>query len=753
MSEICTNQVLEFFPGLLPITGLVRVLWIDQRAETVAVIRIDQEKRSKPVRIKLSLLVEATALGQTKATSLTVDPRSLMSDEQLTMLYPSQSKEGRPYVLEFRDFWWPVIGAIAAESDRIFSGLIRLNRLVVEHATARNLSRQRIYQLIYRYWASGSVMAALLPDSNRCGGAGKPRTDGTRRLGRRELANAIQGLPSDNFALSNEDIDRIHYGWKTYLTQGVSVKQAYQQTLTLFYADKWEKDGRTAKPVLMERKKRPSITQFRYHGPRQPDGKTAWRAQVGERDYQLNRRPLEGLSNRGLSRIGAIGQADASTNDLHLRSAFSRTRIVGACNVLIIADEFTGLVTGFVVAWSIDSEAVKLVLLVSASSKVDLCARYGIEIKDDDWPRAVYGRIRADHGEFNCEAGFAGCEAINSTLEMVRTGRGDMKGLVEQLHDTLHTMTGHQLPGTTRGKRKGRGESDPALDSCMTMEEYNRHLIRAIIHYNTKEPVAHLLTTEMLEDDVEPTRLAIWKWAQKRGYVAFTAWDQDRLITTLCSQIDAVIDADGVYLLAKRPPPAADEVRLQKFRYLGEIAKRENWLETARNSGVRRIRVFHNPYDLRRVWYLDLQVGLMPLDLLTNDPLLGAVSTLYDVIQMQSQLQVRTKMQEDIALQSRVQMAVQRDAEVKVAEDQTAAAYALIGGIPSNAKQLRDRRDNRAQEVAHAGKISAPPLGNQTFDAPVIAERMPRSAKVLSLPARKTGNSAIEQWLSEGELS
>ena len=752
MSEICTNQILEIFPGSLPVTGLVRVLWIDHFAARVTAIRVDQQKRSRPFRIKLSLLVEALGQGQVKATSVTADPRSLMTDQQMAQLYTPRLQGGRPYLLEFRDFWWPIIESIASQSERIFCGLISLNRLVTQQAREKNLSRQRIYQLIYRYWASGSVKNALLPDSNRCGGPGKSRTNGVSKLGRRNLKATLAGSASENFALSQEDIERIQYGWKTYLTKDTSVKTAYRETIKLFYVERWEKQGSTTKPIV-EKTKRPSMRQFCYHGPRQAGGMKAWKAQAGERDYMLNRRPLDGLSNRGLRRVGAIAQADASTNDLHLRSAFSRTRIVGTCNHLLIADEFTGLITGFVVAWSIDSEAVKFALLVSASSKVDLCARYGIEINDEDWPRAVYSTIRSDRGEFNCEAAYSACAAINTTLEMVQTGRGDMKGVVEVLHKILHNLSGHQLPGTTRGKRRGRGESDPALDSCMTMAEYNRQLIRAIIHYNTIEPVPQLLSTEMLEDDVAPTRIAVWKWAQMRGYVAYTAWDQDRLISALCPRIDAVIEADGIYLIVRRAPPAADEVKLHKVRFIGDIAKKQGWLEAARNFGVRRIQVFHNPYDLRRVWYLDQHDGLQPLDLLTNDPLLGTVATLQDVIQMQNDLQAKTKVQEEVAFQSSIDMAIRRDAEVKSAQQQTADSYALEGGVPSKAKQLRDRRDNRALEVSSTGKISAPPIDGHDWDRPDIPEKSQTLSNVLALPIRKTANSALEKWLAEGEQS
>jgi len=56
MADIFRNQVIHIEPGQLRVSGLVRVIWIDPQAGTVAVIAVDQKKRSPPVRLDLASL-------------------------------------------------------------------------------------------------------------------------------------------------------------------------------------------------------------------------------------------------------------------------------------------------------------------------------------------------------------------------------------------------------------------------------------------------------------------------------------------------------------------------------------------------------------------------------------------------------------------------------------------------------------------------------------------------------------------------
>lgn len=751
MIEIFRNQVIHIEPDHLPVSGLVRVIWMRPLDDAVVVIAIDQKKRSPPVRLQLTSLQSALAVGHATTATFKPDPRSLMSDAQLAAQFPPRNSADIPFPIAYRNYWWQVIEPIIADSERYFLGYISLNRMVNQRAQETKASRQRIFRVLYQFWANGSSREALLPDSFRCGGRGKKRTNGKKVLGRKTLQAALEGTPSGNYPLDDEDIERLQFGWRSFLKQGVSVKEAYLQTMRTFYIATWEQQGSEVAHRLKPPGERPSLGQFRYHGMRQDQGRQAWQIHLGTREYQLNHRPLDGLPNVGLRHIGAVGQTDASTNDVHLVSVFDRTRIVGTCHHILIVDEFTGLIVGFSVTWEVDARAAMLAILNAASSKVDLCARYGITITDADWPQAVFAKLLSDRGEFNCEPLYFACQALKCSLEITQVGRGDSKGLVEAKHHAIHAAVSHLLPGTTHGRMRKRGEREPALDACLNIHEYIGELVRAIIHHNTQAPVPHQLTTEMLRDGVAPTRIAIWNWARDRGYAAYSNCDPERLIATLCPVIDAVVEADGVHLVTRRPPPASDEVIVMGLRYLGGIAKARNWLEQARRRGKFRISVFHNPYDLRQIWYLDPENGLQTLDLITNDPLLGEHATLADLLQAQTQLSLVTKQQEEEATQSQSNKAMARETTVHNARVATETAHAVTGRQPSKRDRLKSRTLNRAREIEQTGKTSIPPvlrIARPTKGDDTVREESTKSDEV-KLPTSTL--PALERWLTDGE--
>jgi hypothetical protein len=254
----------------------------------------------------------------------------------------------------------------------------------------------------------------------------------------------------------------------------------------------------------------------------------------------------------------------------------------------------------------------------------------------------------------------------------------------------------------------------------------------------------------MQQDGVAPTRIAIWSWCTKRGYVAYSNCEPDRLITTLCPVIDAVIKADGVYLIVRRPAPAADEVIVKKLRYLGEIASVRNWLEDARRRGRLRISVFHNPYDLRRIWYLDPELGLQPLDLLTNDPLLAERATLADVIQAQTFQVLDTQEQAEVAMQSQSNMALERETTVQNARTEKAKSQAASGQPVSKRERLKNRKENRAQEIVQTGKTHLPTALSLIPEA--STHTAPATHSDSSKP-RSQSLTDIERWLTEGDLS
>lgn len=633
-------------------------------------------------------------------------------------------------------------------ADRYFSGNCSLGSLIEPHVKEIRLSKQRVYLILYRFWAEGSTRSALLPQTSNCGGKGKQRAGKNVILGRKRLEAHALKAKNDNYALTQEDIEHIQFGWRTYVRPNVTIEQAYIKTLQLFWVEEWEQKGGDVLPKIKPIGKRPSQKQFQYHGELQDPSEQAYRKHLSDQEWNLNYRALSGKKRNGLHRIGAVGQADTSTNDVHLVSVFDRTKIVGLCSHLLIADEFTGLITGFYVGWSVDADAVRLAILHSASSKVDYCARYGITITDEEFPQTLFASLLVDRGEFNSEAVRNSFENLHISVEYVAPGRADGKGLIEATHHILHASSSHKLPGTTYGRIKRRGEQEPALTACINIHEYTADLIRAVVHHNTKAPVPERLTTEMRQDGVAPTRIAIWHWAKSKGYVAYIDCSRERLISSLCPETSAVVKADGIYLVHQQGNGLTDEIVIENLRYLGNFPVENLWLEKARRRGSFRIRVRYNPYDLQRVWYIDPDTGMQQFDLEVSDPLLAKIGTLDDILNDDFYQKIKNKPYEELALQSKSDMSMQRESAALAAGAAQREEVKAQSKKPSKSGRLTDRKKNRSEEIRNLGKASLPygisPEGIDEEMAPDEV-RPPCDSKVN--PTEDLENQAINDWL------
>lgn len=752
MTDLAPNQTIYIAPGVLAgIEGLLRILWFDEGLDQILLIPVDQSKRQGPQRKPLTAVQ-----GIAQHAPYRPDPRALMSDEELAQRYPRKTKSGDSFPVAYRTYWWSVIQPIIAEAHRYFSTEVSLNTIIRPRAAALGISARLIYEVVYRYWAAGSLRAAVLPYSVRCGGRGKPRAGKSVALGRKTVANHLLGEQQPNFRLSADDIEKLQFGWRMYLKPGTTVEAAYETTMGVFYYSHFEERNGEPLPQLLPRAERPSIRQFSYHGPRQKNGTTALRVQLSEREWLLKHRALDGLSPTGLRHIGAIGQADAATNDLHLVSVFDRTKIVGTCHWILIVDEFTTAIVGVHICWNVDAEAALLAVLNAASSKVEFCARYGVTVTDDEFPHAAFSTIRADRGEFFNHATLQKFEQINCALEYVQTGRADLKGAGEGGHHALHAKASHRLPGTTKGHPHERGEPNPALSACLNVYEFTAELLRAIVLHNTVETIEHRLSTEMIRDGITPTRMGIWRWAQQKGYVAHAGCHRDHLIVNLCPEGDAVVRANGVYLLYRGNESGSYEVVIDRLRYLGAVAEQHGWLEQARRRGHFRIRVRYNPFDLRTIWYLDSELGLQELQLITNDPMLGEVANLRELVLAETLLSKTSRdLKQGVGLQARSDAAVTRKAMIDQAQAEKNAPVQHLTKKPSKRALLANRRDNRAEEVAATQNAPMRNPGDSKRGVSIDSRKgeIPPLPSPVSIDTSDLAVQAITAWLDEGDVS
>ena len=128
---------------------------------------------------------------------------------------------------------------------------------------------------------------------------------------------------------------------------------------------------------------------------------------------------------------------DATVADVYLVSRFDRNTVVGRPYIYMAVDTVTELIAGIYVGFESNEYAVLACLANAAEDKVQYCARYGIEIKQEEWPAVgLPGGIITDQGrEFISKRTEELCIKYDMEIEILPPFRPDEKSLVEKTFD------------------------------------------------------------------------------------------------------------------------------------------------------------------------------------------------------------------------------------------------------------------------------------------------------------------------------
>lgn len=631
-------------------------------------------------------------------------PKSwLMSDDQIKERYGKRRDDGQCVRLVRRDRDW-----------RVIEGLVK--NYTLHELLERGLYRSAIYQraleigckpksvalALHRYWAGSSNKNALLPRFDKCGGGGKTRKQ-EKKLGRPNVFVRQDMVDRAGYCLSDNDCSQLAFGWENFVRPGVTVQSAYLRTMEVFYRRADESPRAGVVPILKEPHNRPTIRQFRYWGSRGDSERSAVRLQMSQGDFERGHRALHGTARDGIDCVGQLAYCDATTNDVHLLSAISRTRVVGTAHRIVIVDTVTGLIAGLHCGFDAPSAQTALSAVANAAlDKVDFCARFGIDITSDKWPAIVFLRYLSDNGELRNQQSIDSIPGIGGTLEFVPVFRPELKSIVESIHHVLHKKLDHKLPGTTRGQLRRRGQRHPALSACLTYFEYMRLLIRQILHYNNEERVPQLLTTEMRRDGVVPTRLNVYRWRQQNGYGAALPPPTDMIRAHLLPVLPAVLTGRGIFLL--RGDRGAKAEHIKGARFVGNVLKERGMMELARRNHVR-IDVRGDPQDLRRVWLV--MDGLHELLNVAADPLATREWTIKDHLSVQEEDLLDSNLHIGKDAQREVELDTEMFADVADAQVAKRAETGRQGSRVPMHKQIADMRANRRAERKLATTLPA----------------------------------------------
>lgn len=487
----------------------------------------------------------------------------------------------------------------------------------------------QVVHAVRAYLIGGVRQEALLPRWDSAGAPGKPRyptsdsnDEYTKRPGRRNIAVLKGHTDLSGIVATKEVREKLHKGWCKYKTgPNISVETAYALTLGEFWAASVVITDSIRAITLKPQGELPTFDQFNRYGPAEDSTKSATRINIGQHRWDRDHRTLSGTSRDGIVAAGQCGLIDATSDDQNLVLGIDRTVAMPASSNTKVVEAWTGYFLGFYSGFERPSTMTSLLAIAhAAGSKVEFCKRYGVSIKEEEWVALHLRRIRGDNGEHKSESGINSLTAAQVTLEFVESYAAERKGPVESLHQVMHRASGHQMAGSTQGRRHKRGDFNPEKDTCRTHAEYMYHTIKAILFHNNVQRVEHLLTLEMREAKVEPTRAAILRWMIDKGYVATEAPNMAVIRAACLPLVKGVVTRSGVYVF----DPRTNEERLVPgLRYRSD-ALDATGLTTQGRDFRQEVQVHINPNEIGQAW-LRFK-GLIELKLVTHDPELSELT-------------------------------------------------------------------------------------------------------------------------------
>lgn len=225
-----------------------------------------------------------------------------------------------------------------------------------------------------------------------------------------------------------------------------------------------------------------------------------------------------------------------------------------------------------------------------ASSKVEFCKEYGIEIQENEWPvHYIPEYIVADRGELE---GWNIENIINSLHIKVQNTppyRADWKPFVEKSFNLINQRVKPFMPGVVNQNVRERGDRDYKLDAKLDIYEFTQIIIKSVLYYNNHHYLKNYNREEMMvEDDVECVPIKLWNWGIENRAGKLRAVPEDIVKLNLMPVDTATVTGKGI--------------KFKNLYYGSKISLKERWFERARNKGSFKVDICYDPRNMDYIY-------------------------------------------------------------------------------------------------------------------------------------------------------
>jgi putative transposase len=471
--------------------------------------------------------------------------------------------------------WYRIVPLIEKVPD-IFNSSSR-GRLVKDRAKDIPCSAKSIYDNLREYWRGGQTKAALLGSYHRSG-----RTKiGPMTAGR---GRPPKGSERSIYQLSEADIAHMKSEIEGYYLKDErrSILDAYNQLLEDHYTSA---DG-NGKTWVLCYGDRPSRRQFEHYLRKHYKTETRLRARKGDKEFERNHRSKLGTVTDNCHGVGHVYEIDATIADVYLVSSDDPNKIIGKPTMYLLFDRKSRLIPGFYVGLENASYIGALQAILSLSiDKSELCRTYDVTYHPEDWPahQVFPSEFHGDRGsEWLCKASNQISGDLQPTIANLPSLRPDWKPVVEcgfnLLHQQIKDVTPAYDPPSNATKRRGKHYEK---DACLTLNDFTKIIIEAILAHNRKASPTYPLSINELTEGIQPIPIDLWNHGIQSRSGHLSRYNEEQVRFALLPRGKAVVEDKGL--------------KFEGCYYTCEEATRKGWFLRTDRSHRSKLDISYDP--------------------------------------------------------------------------------------------------------------------------------------------------------------
>lgn len=330
----------------------------------------------------------------------------------------------------------------------------------------------------------------------------------------------------------------------------------------------------------------PTFHQFRYFYRKYKTKQTCYISRNGLTNYQRNNRPLLGDGIQEFAKAPGVGMLDSTICDIYLIN--DAKEIIGRPILTVCIDAYSSLCCGYALTLEGGMYSIRQLMSNVVSDKQEWCKEHNISIKKEEWNSSKCpGILVTDQGTEYTSSTFEQLAELGIKIVNLPVYRPELKGSVEKFFSIIQDLFRPYLKGkgVINPDFQERGAHDYRKDACLTLEQFEKILIRCILFYNTQRVLNNFpYTNDMLENRIRPYANNIFQYGLSLDGVNLIDINKEQIELTLMPRTTGKFTRTGLIV--------------NNVRY-----KNKNFSEQYLSN--KEVSVAYNPDDSGYVWLID----------------------------------------------------------------------------------------------------------------------------------------------------